>query len=740
MAIHVDHIADVSFTTHFLEQASNAPKNGQIEVNKNTFEVSFDNGRVNARFTTGNWFTNLFRFKTMGRFKETLQTQYDNWIRGSANAPVAQTGFKENPQIQNDNLIQEPENPPVAQTGFKENQQIQNGNLIQEPANHPVAQTGFKDNANVPAVKTAVEECFDILHAGASKLDQQTINCSKDALKAYATMHVVGNEIKLSQPLNDYDLEHIEHYIEVMPKNLGEYAKRLGTITELAAIRNKLTNMATGTEIAAKLLGECGIKTHPDLNCASMTEEGIKKHLLNTIDAILDGFLKAFNEMKDKSVELFRFLDKFDGVCLEAKSDNVQDWFIKSSGDVKEARSTEKDDLATSVAAEFKVLADEVEAPFRAEARQACEAEVRAACEKEGIVDKVKVEQRINERVEVEIAKKADEIAPLIHKKIEEDGKFALYENLVGARRPVTVISKKEGSDIWKVTTFKDSNNKPILKPVSAFDIDRQFEKLVAMYKEDAVLLNNIEKETKTTQVKMGNRKDLFAKDVIDTASDVCKDDNEVAKFSQRVKNQMRLKLDIPDAEFKDTVKKALGDILGCKGLNLAETEQRFANFVRNYADSSYADQHSDISRLANLVARRVENLKAFYDSFLADLDGKAGRCAQMLKFVYQGKNKVVDVKEAQKAIATTLRTMIERVKADPNSQKNISCKSNLFKVMFNGRLFTDELTYDMSHRAAGGKEMKLHDNMSRLLKLIGHYGKIDTKTFIHNNEQEVQA
>ena len=689
MAIHVDHIADVSFTTHFLEQASNAPKNGQIEVNKNTFEVSFDNGRVNARFTTGNWFTNLFRFKTMGRFKETLQTQYDNWIRGSANAPVAQTGFK--------------------------------------------------DNANVPAVKTAVEECFDILHAGASKLDQQTINCSKDALKAYATMHVVGNEIKLSQTLNDYDLEHFEHYIEVMPKNLGEYAKRLGTITELAAIRNKLTNMATGTEIAAKLLEDCGIKTHPDLNCASMTEEGIKKHLLNTIDAILDGFLKAFNEMKDKSVELFRFLDKFDGVCLEAKSDNVQDWFIKSSGDIKEARSTEKDDLATSVAAEFKVLADEVEAPFRAEARKACEAEVRAACEKAGIVDEAQIEQRINERVEVEIAKKADEIAPLIHKKIEEDGKFALYENLVGATRPVTVISKKD-SETWKVTTFKDKNNKPISKPVSAFDIDRQFEKLVAMYKEDAVLLNKIERETKTTQVKMGNRKDLFAKDVIDTASDVLKDDNEVAKFSQRVKSQMRLKLDIPDAEFGDTVKKALGDILGCKGLNLEETEQRFANFVRNYADSSYADQHSDISRLANLVARRVENLKAFYDSFLADLDGKAGRCAQMLKFVYQGKNKVVDVKEAQKAIATTLRTMIERVKADPNSQKNISCKSNLFKVMFNGRLFTDELTYDMSHRAAGGKEMKLHDNMSMLLKLIGHYGKIDTKTFIHNNEQEVQA
>ena len=688
MAIHVDHIRDVSFKDYFLDVSTKAPKNGQIEVNDNTFEVSFDNGRVNARFTSGNWFTNLFRFKTMGRFKEQLQAQYDNWIRESSKTSAAQTGFK--------------------------------------------------DNENITAVKTALEECFDILHAGASKLDQTTLNCSKDALKAYATMHEVNGEIKLSQPLNDYDLEHLEHYIEVMPKNLGEYAKRLGVLADLAAIRNKLTTMATGTEIAAKLLGECGIKTHPDLNCVGKPEAAMKRHLLDTIDTVLNGFLKAFNEMKNKSDELFRFLDKFDGVCLEAKSDNVQDWFIKSSGDVKEVRSTEKDDLATSVAAEFNALAAEVEAPFRAEARQTCEAEVRAACEKEGIVDEVKIEQRINERVEVEIAKKADEIAPLIHKKIEEDGKFALYENLVGARRPVTVISKKEGSDIWKVTTFKDSNNKPILKPVSAFDIDKQFEKLVAMYKEDAVLLNNIEQETKTAQVKMGNRKDLFAKDVIDTASDVLKDDNEVAKFSQRVKSQMRLKLDIPDAEFKDAVKKALGDILGCKSLNTQETEQRFANFVRNYADSSYADQHSDMSRLANLVARRVENLKAFYDSFLADLDGKAGRCAQMLKMAYPGK--VVDVKEAQKAIATTLRTMIERVKADPNSQKNISCKSNLFKVMFNGRLFTDELTYDMSHRAAGGKEMKLHDTMSMLLKLIGHYGKIDTKTFIHNNEQEVHV
>ena len=41
MAIHIDHIRDVSFKNYFLDVDHNAPKNGQIEVNKNTFEVSF---------------------------------------------------------------------------------------------------------------------------------------------------------------------------------------------------------------------------------------------------------------------------------------------------------------------------------------------------------------------------------------------------------------------------------------------------------------------------------------------------------------------------------------------------------------------------------------------------------------------------------------------------------------------------------------------------------------------------
>jgi S-adenosylmethionine:tRNA-ribosyltransferase-isomerase (queuine synthetase) len=99
-----------------------------------------------------------------------------------------------------------------------------------------------------------------------------------------------------------------------------------------------------------------------------------------------------------------------------------------------------------------------------------------------------------------------------------------------------------------------------------------------------------------------------------------------------------------------------------------------------------------------------------------------------------------VDVKEAQKAIETTLRIMIERVKADPNSQKNLGCKKNLFLVMHNGRLFTDMLDYDMSHRAAGGKEIKLHTSFNTLIKCIEHYGNIPRDKFIRDAEQEVIA
>ncbi len=577
-----------------------------------------------------------------------------------------------------------------------------------------------------------MDECFDILFNAKDTLDKTVLNCSKDVIKAYATMHVRNGQTVVSHPLNDYDFERFDHFCEQMPPNLARYAKRLGQFADLAALRNQLTTIQTGTEIDSILLNQFEFKTHVDDNCAGKSEEFKKKYLLNMIDTILDGFLTAFNAMKDKGVEILEYLDKFDGVCVEAKSDNVQTWLDRSSGISKAARSTEKDNLAYSVTQEFNALADEVKAPFRAEARKACEAEVREACAKEGIVEEAEIEDRIAGKVEMILAKKDQEITQLVLQKIKVDGKFALYDNLAGANRPVTFISKNKETGAWKVTTLVDENDKPILKPVSAFDIDKEFETLVAMYEDDAFLMDAVESATVKTNAKVGNRNDLFATDVTDAAKAMLDDDQAVKQFCKRVKSQMRVKLDIPDGEFEEAVKQGLRDVNGLRMSNDEDTEKAFSLFIKNYADGSYADQLSDIGRLANLVARRVEYLKDFEQSKTAGLNAKSARCAQMLKAAFP--DKVVDVKKAQEAIEQTLRFMIEKAKTSD------SCRKNLGKLMYNGRLFTDELRYDISHRAAGPDEIALKNTFGTLLKCIEFYSKIERGTFFHAAGQEVKA
>ena len=82
----VEHIRNVSFKDHFLSTQEAVPKNGSIQVNHNTFDVTFVDGKVNAKFASGNWFTNLFRSSTLTRFTQTLQTQYDSWVNDQAKA------------------------------------------------------------------------------------------------------------------------------------------------------------------------------------------------------------------------------------------------------------------------------------------------------------------------------------------------------------------------------------------------------------------------------------------------------------------------------------------------------------------------------------------------------------------------------------------------------------------------------------------------------------------------------
>ena len=107
MAITVDHIADVSFANHFLQ--GEAPVDGKITVmgsttNGNTFNVRFVDGKVNVRFASGNFFTNMFRGKTLSRLTQTLQAQYDNWLDAQAIIEAQRAaearitgGYKDNP-------------------------------------------------------------------------------------------------------------------------------------------------------------------------------------------------------------------------------------------------------------------------------------------------------------------------------------------------------------------------------------------------------------------------------------------------------------------------------------------------------------------------------------------------------------------------------------------------------------------------------------------------------------------
>ena len=684
MPITVNHIRDVSFKDHFLGLNGDAPLNGKIKVNHNTFDVSFENGRVQARFASGNWFTNLFRGGTMDRFTQTLQAQYDNWI--------------------------------------------------QEKTKASAADAGFKDNPGVPDVRKAVDECFDILYENRAKLDASTVDCSKNVMKAFAMPH---SEIEL----DENDVERLAYYLEgkAMPPNLAKYLGRLGQIAELAAIRNELTTAPSGTEAANTLLERLKILTHLDENCAGQPEAEKKRHVLRTIDNVIDGFLQAVRSMKNKDAELVEFLDKFDGVCLEAKSDNVQEWSLRQLGAGSAARSEEKHDLAYSAAAEFNVLADEVKAPFREAARKECEAAIRAECAEKGIVNEEEIERRISSKVEMILFSKEGEIAPLIRRKLETEGRFALYDNLAGAKRPVTAISRN--GDKWTVTTVKDKSGNVLKKPVSAYDIDRNFSKLVDMYMEDAVAMNAIENVTvEKSYYKVANRMDHRAKEVVDCAIGIGKDPASVKKFAEVVKSQLHFKIDIPAEEFEEAVGKALGDVTAMKdNSDDAKTEAAFGRFMNNYADGSYADQLTDTGRLANLVARRVEYLTANKQSQLANLDTKAAHCAQMLKMSY--KDRTVDVRKAQEAIETTLRNMIERVQRnDPADQGVPSCKKYLGQLMYNGRLFTDMHSLDIAHRPAGKVEIALNQNFKTLLACVTHYGKIDPNTFLLKPGQEVKA
>lgn len=631
MAIQsVDHIAEVSFRNHFLGAEEGAPVNGEIEVNDNTFNVTFNDGKVSAKFVSGNAFTNFFRSKTLSRFTQTLQAQYDVWLDEQRK--------------------------------------------IEEARIEELSKTlGFEDNPDAGKVAAVVNEFKAVLEA-------------------------------------------------TNPPGKKDFLGRLDQIATLAGLRNTLTRVGSGTE-CNEIVKNAGFLTHFDDNTKKLDAKGKKGYVLNMLDTIIGGFLQAASQMTDKSTQIVEFLRGFNGACVEAKSDNVQDWLARAAGIAKVSRSDQSHDLAYSVAAEFAVIAETVRAPYYDAAREACEAEVRAACAKKGITDEPTIQDRIEAKAAMIVLGKDDEIVPKIREQLEKYGKFALYETLVGANRPVTEIEKNAETGKWTVTTLVDNKGQPVLKPVSAFDIDRNFKKLVDMYLEDAVEMGMVEHETVKEEPVFASQEDLRAEGVLAEAGKYVSGEAEIAEFAKLVRKEFSYETDLSDEDFQKHVKQAIDEIATTKKDDPAETKDFFKRFVINHADGSYYDQRNDFARLVYLVTRRTETLIDNEKTCLAKLDEVSFRCAKMMQNAFKNQGLLVYAGSAKNYIFMALKSMIRQA-FHGEAQDKIAqeAKSALRYLMMNGVLFTDNPIYDLGHRAAGRDEVKLHELFKLLMRCMQRF------------------
>ena len=645
MAITVDHIANVSFEKHFLQ--GEAPVDGKITVmgsttNGNTFNVRFADGKVNVRFASGNFFTNMFRGKTLSRLTQTLQTQYDTWI-------------------------------------------AQQEEIAQQKAEEELARKSFKDYPNVAKIEDAVNECRAIIEA-------------------------------------------------TNPPGAAVFIQRLKEIRKLANLRNQLTNMESGAK-CFETAKEAGFSNHADDNCAGKDDAEVKRYVLSTIDTVLDGFLQTMAQMTDKNEQVPDFLHNFDGACLEAKHGNIQAWLARAAGIEHAAHSDESKDLAYSVTAEFNVIANEVRKPFEDAARAECEAGVRAECAEKGITDEETIKGRIENKVQMLVLDKEDEIAPLIRKKLEGVGKFAVYEALAGARRPVTEIAKDETTGRWTVTTLTDKSGKPIMKSVSGMDIDRNYAKLVDMFMDGAIAMGTVDYKTRVEEgVSFATKEELRAEGVLDALDRYEHGNLSKADLKELVRAELGDASAFTPEQFDDLFNKGFSHIQLTQKDDKAETRQNFRRLVRNYASAAYLDKKNDRERLAYLIARQMEvyadHIKA---SLLKDLDAKASRCVQMLKMAYPDWN--VKVAKAKDAIATTIERLVKAAYPDkikPENQRDVNMARKYLKhIQFNGTLFTERLEYDIGHRAAGGYEVNLHTQMNALLSLVKKFTNVTAKEYM---------
>ena len=391
---------------------------------------------------------------------------------------------------------------------------------------------------------------------------------------------------------------------------------------------------------------------------------------------------------------------------------------------------------------------------------------MRAECAEKGITDEETIKGRIENKVQLLVLDKEDEIAPLIRKKLEGVGKFAVYEALAGARRPVTEIAKDETTGRWTVTTLTDKSGKPIMKSVSGMDIDRNYAKLVDMFMDGAIAMGTVDYKTRVEEgVSFATKEELRAEGVLDALDgaiamgmvDYKTRVEEGVTFATKEDLLAEGVLDTLDryehgnlskADLKELVRAELGDAftftpekfdeLFDKGFSFvaqtqeddtAETKQHFRRLVNNFASAAYLEKKNDRERLAYLIARQMvvysDQMKA---SLLKDLDAKASRCAQMLRVAYPDYK--VNVAKAKDAIATTIERLVKAAypdKINPEDQQKVNTARRYLKhIHFNGTLFTERLD-----RTAGKNEINLHNQLRALRSLVKQFANVTSNEYI---------
>ena len=257
------------------------------------------------------------------------------------------------------------------------------------------------------------------------------------------------------------------------------------------------------------------------------------------------------------------------------------------------------------------------------------------------------------------------------------------------------------------------------MKPVSAYDIDNIFSKMVDMYMEEAVTMGMVVNETRTAEnITFASRADFRGNAVVALAEKYVAGEVDKAELARLVKAEIPFAAEIPDDKFAECLETALGEITALKHDDPVVARKQFFNFVRHYANAAYFDKTNDLGRLVHILASRTAMLADPEKNFLANIDGMATRCAQMMRNAYPDNSvKVVRVKSY---IVTALKSLA-RQSFQGNAENKFAkeCKMVLGRLAPNGVLFSDNVIYDLGHRAAGAAEGYLYEDLDLLHKMI---------------------